>query len=36
MDLQDQGKDLMTYVKEVFSYRADRVARALSDLTEEA
>ena len=34
LDLQEQGKDLMTYVKEVYSYRADRVMKALSDLTE--
>lgn len=35
LELQDQGKDLMTYVKEAFSYRADRVSKALADLTEE-
>ena len=35
LDLQEQGKDLMTYVKEVYSYKADRVMKALSDLTEE-
>ena len=34
LDLQDQGKDLMTYVKEVYSYKADRVAKALDELTE--
>ena len=34
LELQDQGKDLMTYVKEAFSYRADRVSKALADLTE--
>ena len=33
--LEEQGKDLMSYVKEVYSYRADRVMKALSDLTEE-
>jgi len=33
--LQEENKPLMTYVKEVYSYRADRVAKALSDLTEE-
>ena len=33
--LQDQGRDLMSYVKEIYSYKADRVAKALSDLTEE-
>lgn len=35
LELQDQGKELMTYVKEAFSYRADRVSKALADLTEE-
>ena len=35
LELQEQGKDLMTYVKEVYSYKADRVMKALSDLTEE-
>ena len=34
-ELEDRGQDLMSYVKEVYSYRADRVAKALSDLTEE-
>lgn len=33
--MEEQGKDLMSYVKEVYSYRADRVMKALSDLTEE-
>ena len=36
LELQEQGKDLMSYVKEVYSYRADRVMKALSELTEEA
>lgn len=35
LELQEQGKDLMTYVKEIYSYKADRVVKALSDLTEE-
>ena len=35
LELEEQGKDLMSYVKEVYSYRADRVMKALSDLTEE-
>ena len=35
LELQEQGKDLMSYVKEVYSYRADRVSKALSELTEE-
>ena len=34
-ELEDRGQDLMSYVKEVYSYRADRVAKALSELTEE-
>ena len=32
--LEDSGRDLMTYVKETYHYRPDRVSRALSDLTE--
>ena len=32
--LEDTGKDLMTFVKETYHYRADRVSRALSDLTD--
>ena len=36
LELQEREMDLMTYVKEVFRYRADRVSKALSDLTEEA
>ncbi len=34
-DLEDQGKDLMTYIKETYHYRPDRVSRALSNLTGE-
>ena len=34
-DLEDEGKDLMTYIKETDRYRPDRVSRALSDLTGE-
>ena len=33
--LDEQGKDLMTYVKEIYSYKSDRVMKALFDLTEE-
>ena len=33
--LDEQGKDLMSYVKEIYSYKSDRVMKALSDLTEE-
>jgi len=35
LELQEQNRDLMSYVKEVYSYRADRVSKALSELTEE-
>lgn len=34
-ELEEQGKDLMTYVKETYHYQDDRVSRALSDLTGE-
>lgn len=34
-ELEDENKDLMQYVKEVFDYRSDRVAKALDTLTEE-
>ena len=34
-DLEDQGKDLMGYIKETYHYRADRVLRALDKLTGE-
>ena len=30
--LEEQGKDLMTFVKETYQYRADRVIRALGEL----
>lgn len=33
-DLEDAGKDLMTFVKETYHYRSDRVSRALSELEE--
>ena len=33
-ELEEQGKSLMDYVKETYRYRADRVSRALSDLTD--
>lgn len=35
LELQDRGQNLMDYVKQVYSYRADRVSKALSDLTQE-
>ena len=31
--LEEQGTDLMHYIKETYHYRADRVSRALDDLT---
>lgn len=34
-ELEDEGKDLMTYIKETYRYRPDRVSRALGDLTGE-
>ena len=34
--LEDEGKGLMDYVKEVYSYRADRVSKALDRLTGES
>ena len=33
-ELEESGRDLMTYVKETYHYRPDRVSKALSDLTE--
>lgn len=35
LELEEQGKDLMSYVKETYRYQADRVSRALRDLTGE-
>lgn len=34
-DLEEEGKSLVDYVKETYQYKADRVSRALSDLTDE-
>ncbi len=34
-DLEDQGMSLIDYVKQTYNYRADRVSRALSQLTDE-
>lgn len=34
--LEDEGKDLMDYVKEVYRYRSDRVSKALDRLTGES
>lgn len=33
MELEEEGKSLMDYVKETFHYRADRVGKALADIT---
>ena len=33
LDLEDQGKGLIDYVKETYHYRADRVSKALDELT---
>ncbi|MDF2656211.1 MAG: multidrug transporter ATP-binding protein [Bacillota bacterium] len=35
-ELEEEGKTLVGYVKETYQYKADRVSRALSDLTDEA
>jgi ABC-2 type transport system ATP-binding protein len=35
LELSEQGKDLMTFVKETYQYKADRVIRALGELTGE-
>jgi len=34
-DLEDRGQDLMSYIKQTYHYKADRVLRALDRLTEE-
>ena len=34
-DLEDQNMSLMDYVKQTYNYRADRVIRALSQITDE-
>ena len=34
-DLEDTGKDLITYIKETYNYRADRISKAIQNLTEE-
>lgn len=35
LDLEEDGKDLMTFVRETYHYRADRVFQALGQLTRE-
>ena len=33
-ELEEQGKDLMTYVKETYQYQSDRVSRVLCDVND--
>lgn len=33
-ELEDEGRDLMGYIKETYNYRADRVSKALEELTD--
>ncbi|KPU45625.1 ABC transporter ATP-binding protein YtrB [Oxobacter pfennigii] len=35
LELEESGRRLMDYVKETYHYKADRVSKALSDLTDE-
>ena len=34
MQLEEEGKDLVSYIKDTYHYKADRVSKALQDLTE--
>ena len=34
-DLEDQGMDLMTYIKSAYQYKSDRIIQALSNMTDE-
>jgi len=34
-ELEDEGRSLMSYIKETYNYRADRVSRALDEITGE-
>ena len=34
-DLEEQGMDLMTFIKNAYSYKADRIIKALSNMTDE-
>lgn len=34
-DLEDQGSDLMTYIKNTYSYKTDRIMQALERMTDE-
>ena len=36
MELEEEGKTLMGYIKETYNYRADRVSRALDEISGEA
>lgn len=35
IELQEQGRDLLSFVKEMYHYRADRVSRAIDDIAGE-
>ena len=35
LELEESGRDLMGYIKETYHYRADRVSKALNDITGE-
>lgn len=36
LELEEEGKTLMAYIKETYNYRADRVSRALDEISGEA
>ena len=33
MELEESGRNLMSFIKDTYHYRADRVSRALDELT---
>ena len=35
MELEEEGKDLVSYIKETYHYRSDRVSKALEEMIEE-
>jgi len=35
LELEEQGIDLMAYIKSAYSYKADRVIRALNNMVED-
>ena len=35
VDLEESGKEFMTYIKEMYDYRGDRIRRVLTELSEE-